>query len=88
MHIQRNFKLSCNQLDFFYRVVMERDKVQEWTMENAFKETSYIFMVCLFHTISVIPNTKGYLCDCMSLNLSRTNYNSTYEYTFIFHKNY
>ena len=37
MHIQRNFKLSCNQLDIFYRVVMERDKVQEWTMENAFK---------------------------------------------------
>ena len=50
MHIQRNFELSCNQLDFFYLAVMGREKVQEWIMENAFKRNFFRFHGFAFST--------------------------------------
>ena len=50
MHIQRNFELSYNQPNFLSFAVMEREKVQEWTMENAFKRNFFRFHGFAFST--------------------------------------
>ena len=72
MHILRNFELSCNQLDFLYLAMMEREKSKNEQWKMLLKNTSFIFIACVR----------------LMINLLRTNYNGAYEYTFISHKNH